>query len=80
MCTDRTNGDIRLNSTGSSDGNAGRLEICYRGQQWESINDHQWDDRDARVACAELGFAREGTFSQKKSDKTDYMLTRESNY
>ena len=69
MCTDRISGDIRLNSMGSSDGNAGRLEICYRGQQWESINDRQWDDRDARVACAELGFAREGISSHKKQIK-----------
>ena len=57
ICTD---GHIRLNSTGSTEHNAGRVEICYYGQ-WESIYDTHWDDRDARVACAQLGFAREGT-------------------
>ena len=67
-----------MNSNGSNDGNAGRVEICYQGwqwPQWESINDDQWDDRDARVACAQLGFAREGIPSCKKCQTNHCMLT-----
>ena len=59
-----THGNIRLNQTSNStDGNAGRVEICYNGQ-WKSIHDNQWDDQDARVACNQLGFAREGKHSR----------------
>lgn len=44
-------GDIRL--IGGL--NQGRIEVCY-SNQWGSVCDDSWDDRDARVACKQLGF------------------------
>jgi len=35
--------------------NAGRLEINHNGV-WGSVCDHDFDYRDARVACRMLGF------------------------
>ena len=54
-CSD---GDIRL-----SDGNAtaGRVEIC-KNESWGTICDDQWDDRDAKVVCKQLGLPGGSTF------------------
>ena len=53
-----TASSIRLVS-GNGDSNAGRVETCYH-HQWAAVIDNQWDDVDASVACAELGFEKEG--------------------
>ena len=55
-----THGDLRL-----QDGDTlleGRVEICIGGT-WGSICDDLWDDRDAAVACNQLGFSRIGKVS-----------------
>lgn len=44
-------GDIRL----IGELNQGRIEVCY-SNQWGSVCDDNWDDRDARVVCRQLGF------------------------
>ena len=38
----------------SADG-VGRVEI-YHGEQWGTICDNNWNLRDARVACRQLGY------------------------
>ena len=48
-------GDIRL-MDGPSEVE-GRVEVCF-GNQWFSICDSGFDNRDASVACRQLGYSR----------------------
>ena len=48
-----SNGQIRLK--GGVSQREGRVEICY-GRVWGTICDTQWDNREAQVACRQLGF------------------------
>lgn len=48
-------GAIRL--AGGQEPNEGRVEICVNNQ-YGTICDDSWDDRDAAVVCAQLGFSR----------------------
>jgi deleted-in-malignant-brain-tumors protein 1 len=48
-----------LRLTGASNTYEGRLEILYRNL-WGSICDHNFDVRDAQVACNTLGFGHTG--------------------
>ena len=50
-------GDVRL--TGSSIRTAGRVEICVESV-WTTMCDQNWDLRDAKVACRELGYSPYG--------------------
>lgn len=54
-------GAIRLSPDGPSL-NEGRVEICYQNV-WGAVYDEQWNEYDAAVACAQLGFDRNGQYS-----------------
>ena len=49
-----TEGDIRL--ANGRNKFEGRVEVCQTGQ-WKTVCDRQWDDREARVVCRQLGFS-----------------------
>ena len=49
-----TNGDLRLNSEGSTRTFSGRLEIYYNGQ-WGTVCDNGFGQTEADVACRQLG-------------------------
>ena len=50
------NGEVRLEGGTSL---SGRVEICFNGV-WGTVCDDNWDDRDARVVCNQLGFSNTG--------------------
>ena len=50
-------GSIRLRGSASSFG--GRVELCIE-LTWTTICDGVWDNRDASVACRQLGFSPHG--------------------
>ncbi len=52
-----TDWEMRLVNGGSS--LEGRLEICLNGV-WGTICDQSWDDRDAGVACSQMGYSARG--------------------
>ena len=50
-----TDGDLRLNTDGSTRTFSGRLEIHYNGQ-WGTVCDDGFFQTEADVACRQLGF------------------------
>lgn len=61
-------GAIRL--AGGQEPNEGRVEICVNNQ-YGTICDDSWDDRDAAVVCAQLGFSRT---SKQMPDCTIHLI------
>ena len=47
--------DVPIRLKGSSQPNAGRIEILYAGV-WGAISSHNWDVNDATVVCRQLGY------------------------
>ena len=50
MCRD---GEVRL--YGGKSEREGRVEICYN-KVWGTVCDYGWDEMDANVVCAQLGY------------------------
>lgn len=49
------NGDIRL-AGGKRDQVEGRVEMCFNNQ-WGTVCHDSWDNKDAVVACNQLGLS-----------------------
>ena len=47
--------DIRLYGYADETPNYGGVEICLHGV-WGGVCDDQWDDREAKVVCQQLGY------------------------
>ena len=47
-------GDVRLVGPQIWNTSSGRVEICIEGE-WTSICNKSWDDKDAVVACKQMG-------------------------
>ncbi|XP_019849591.1 PREDICTED: deleted in malignant brain tumors 1 protein-like [Amphimedon queenslandica] len=59
-------GDVRL--VGGSAENEGRLEVCIN-QLWGTVCSQQWDIKDTRVACKQLGYQE---FAGKQFSSSEY--------
>ena len=56
-------GQIRLARESGITYGLGRLEVCVRGVWGTICRDAQWDNKDASVACRQLGYSHYGTGS-----------------
>ena len=58
---------------GTDDSN-GRVEMCQNGT-WGSVCNNTWDNTDARVLCAQLGYGNEGTMYTANSEQRNLKVT-----
>lgn len=49
-----TEGAVRM--TNGSTADEGRVEICVNNEEWWSVYDLDWDQREAQVVCRQLGY------------------------
>ena len=66
------NGTLRL--VGGSNYRSGRVEIFIINNTWGTVCNDNWDDRDARVVCRQLGFGDSGTAVQAFSLNTSSSI------
>ena len=71
------NGDLRL--VNGSNYTSGRVEIFIKSSNtWGTICDNNWDERNARVVCMQLGFGDDATpvkgFSPSASSGVPILL------
>ena len=66
-------GDVRLR--GGIDSSNGRVEVC-QFRTWGAVCSDGWDDNDARVVCAQLGYDPQGLygFICKSMSCTNHLL------
>ena len=62
-------GEVRLVNGDRTDGNEGRVEICYKGQ-WGTVCDVSWDYYDAEVVRRHLAWSWHNRWANFKEDDT----------
>ena len=68
-----TPGELRLVNGIHTDGNEGRLEICYKGQ-WGTICQDSWNYYDVEVACRQLGLGTIGKYTPIYITRNNIMI------